>query len=431
MRRTTFKMTARRWAFMGTGDDTEVGPFPGLQRANLGTEPQGVGALEGEQANRVLGCEVREPHRIPPFGEEVERVDTRHGVGAEPQAETTRAIRGEGRGPVPVAPVGAGADRDRRPGGREALDIFGVGLHRVDREQVGAEHAQTIEELNRRRCGLRERNPARAPCVRERPAAQAHQVRLRVRLGDMDGEGKPLAPGIGRDPRVENPAYGVRGMGRDTDSDRGRRVPCQAFDPGLELHQRRPCLVGVWSEHLLVDDSPTTELAERPGNGPAITRVRHGRRAETPGLTDPLSGGGVESVRRGVRLGPADVLDPGEEVGLGDRAAELGELEMRVGVHQSGKDYGVRDRHALGVVGRWDCALGPHGGDPAAGVHQDGSVCDRRGGDRPEEASRHAQRQWRSPRPPAAGGRAETPRENGEWTGQYSVGSVPGIYHSQ
>ena len=56
---------------------------------------------------------------------------------------------------------------------------------------------------------------------------------------------------------------------------------------------------------------------------------------------------------------------------------------------------------------------------PPVLTDEDGAIHDRIGGDRPDEAGRNAQ---------AAQG-AE--RANGEWIGQYSLGSVPRMNHSQ
>jgi len=83
----------------------------------------------------------------------------------------------------------------------------------VNEQRVRVEHAQLLEQRDRRRRARCHREPARAMRVGERALALAHEALLRIALGDVHRDAAPRA----RDEREERIGDRVRRVRRDAD----------------------------------------------------------------------------------------------------------------------------------------------------------------------------------------------------------------------
>jgi hypothetical protein len=106
----------------------------------------------------------------------------------------------------------------------------------------------------------------------------------------------------------------------------------------------------VGTEHFLVHNATATKYAECLGRRPGVSRVGYRRRSKGPSVPHAS----LRRVDKGFRgrfsFSPADVLDPVEEDLVFNRSREITQLEMGVGVDQTGEEnrIGSVDRRDAG-----------------------------------------------------------------------------------
>ncbi len=209
----------------------------------------------------------------------------------------------------------------------------------------------------------------------------------------------------------------------------------------LQLLHARSALCRIGTEHLLVVDPARAEARERLERSAGAPRVGDTRDAGGPRVAHaPLRRAG--KLLRGRRvLEGAQRADPAGELALRILAGEVGQLEVGVGVDESGNEAGFRESELPHSRGRGNEWLRSYGGDDAAVVNENGAVLDGRRRDGVHKACTDTQHQGIGARALALGvttprylipqrltpvSHGETPMPNGACTGQAWVGSVPG-----
>ncbi len=239
---------------------------------------------------------------------------------------------------------------------------------------------------------IQQRDLARLPCVGKRSGPPRHELGLLPGLREVHRNREALEGGPGRDLRVERTAHGVRRVGRDA----------QTHPPGGEwgeiLHlipeaaQARNQLGGVGTEDFVIDNAAPTQLGERPRDRAGIAGVRDGGHPRRPALAHPAPRRLEKRDRAPRRLETADRENPIPEFRLGRGVLEAGELEVGVGVDQSGQQQRRSQLQRKSPLGPRHARIGTDLENPPAGADEHGGIGNRRLIDRESPARR--QPEW-------------------------------------
>lgn len=138
----------------------------------------------------------------------------------------------------------------------------------------------------------------------------------------------------------------------------------------------------VGSEDFLVGDTGSACLGERLNDRPGIARICHGGHPRRVTVLQTLTCRGQVITGTSSVLDLPEMPDPGRKFAIGYLSLETGELEVSMGVDQSGKKDAVCKLERRQVRRTGDLRVWAYGFDPALRTDQQGAVLNWRKVDR-------------------------------------------------
>lgn len=135
--------------FGADGDGDDIPPFPGRQTADFGRETERRRPFKREQCQGFQGGEAGECSGRSCLGQEIERPDAGHRIGADPNPDSRGTKGRQRRDSMAMARVGKGTVGNGHAPSRQRSDIEAGELNCVNAESRRAKDTVVIEPVYR------------------------------------------------------------------------------------------------------------------------------------------------------------------------------------------------------------------------------------------------------------------------------------------